>query len=79
MRPEDVLPWLKAIPSKPFRICLNSGPSYEIRYPKMLRVSRTTMYIFSFTGEPEDPFDKMELVGLVLVERIAPLEATAHA
>jgi len=50
MRPEDVLPWLKAIPSKPFRICLNSGPSYEIRCPKMLRVSRTTMYIFSFTA-----------------------------
>ena len=45
----------------------------------MLRVSRTTMHIFSFTGEPEDPFEKMEMVGLVLVERIEPIEAPAHA
>ena len=35
--------------------------------------------IFSFAGEPEDPFEKMEMVGLVLVERIEPLEAPAHA
>jgi len=79
MRPEDILFWLKAIPFKPFRICLNSGLSYEIRHPKMLRVSRTTMLIFSFAGEPEDPFEKAEMVGLVLVERIEPIEAPAHA
>jgi hypothetical protein len=79
MRPEDVLFWLKAVPFKPFRICLNSGRGYEIRHPKMLRVSRTTMLIFSFAGEPEDPFEKAEMVGLVLVEPIEPLEAPAHA
>jgi hypothetical protein len=79
MRPEDILFWLKAVPFKPYRLCLNGGRSYEIRHPKMLRVSRTTMYIFSFTGEPEDPFEKMEMVGLVLVERIEPIEAPAHA
>ncbi|MGA7497107.1 MAG: hypothetical protein WBX00_10300 [Isosphaeraceae bacterium] len=79
MRPEDILYWLKAVPFKPFRICLNSGRTYEIRHPEMLRVSRSTMHIFSFTGEPEDPFEKMEMVGLVLVERIEPIEAPAHA
>ena len=79
MRPEDILYWLKAVPFKPFRICLNSGRTYEIRHPEMLRVSRSTMHIFSFTDEPEDPFEKMEMVGLVLVERIEPIEAPAHA
>ena len=55
MRPEDILFWLKAVPFKPFRICLNSGRTYEIRHPEMLKVSRTTMLIFSFAGEPQDP------------------------
>ena len=79
MRPEDILFWSKAVPFKPFRICLNSGRTYEIRHPEMLRVSRTTMLVFSFAGEPQDPIEKMEMVGLVLVERIEPLEAPAHA
>jgi len=79
MRPEDILFWLKAMPFKPFRIYLNSGRTYEIRHPEMLRVSRTTMLIFSFAGEPQDPIEKMEMVGLVLVERIEPIEAPAHA
>ena len=79
MRPEDILFWLKAVPFKPFRICLNSGRTYEIRHPEMLRVSRTTMLVFSFAGEPQDPIGKMEMVGLVLVERIEPIEAPTHA
>jgi hypothetical protein len=79
MRPEDILFWLKAVPFKPFRICLNSGRAYEIRHPEMLKVSRTTMLVFSFAGEPQDLIEKMEMVGLVLVERIEPLEAPAHA
>jgi hypothetical protein len=79
MRPEDILYWLKAIPFRPFRICLNSGRTYEIRHPEMVRVSRTTMLVFSFDGEPPDVFEKMEMVGLVLVEQIEPLETPAHA
>ena len=34
MRPEDILFWLKAVPFKPFRTCLNSGRTYEIRHPE---------------------------------------------
>jgi len=79
MRPEDILFWLKAVPFKPFRICLNSGRTYEIRHPEMLKLSRTTMLVFSFAGEPQDLIEKMEMVGLVLVERIEPIEAPAHA
>jgi hypothetical protein len=79
MCPEDILFWLKAVPFKPFRICLNSGRTYEIRHPEMLKVSRTTMLVFSSAGEPQDLIDKMKMVGLALVERIEPIEAPAHA
>ena len=79
MRPDDVLTWVRASPFRPFRITLNSGRSYDIRHPEMLRVGRSYINIFSFAGEPADPHEKMEMVSLLLVERIEPLEAPAPA
>ncbi len=79
MRPEDILFWLRAVPFRPFRICLNSGRTYEIRHPEMLRVGRTSMNIYSFVGEPTDPYERVEMVSLVLVERIEPADAQAVA
>jgi hypothetical protein len=76
MRPDDVLAWIRAAPFQPFRICLNSGHTYEIRHPEMLRVGRSSMHVYSFTGEPSDPYERVEMVSLLLVERIEPL-ATA--
>ncbi|MFI5459312.1 MAG: hypothetical protein ACHRXM_28135 [Isosphaerales bacterium] len=79
MRPDDVLEWNRAVPFKPFRICLNSGRTYDIRHPEMLRVGRTTMHIYSFRGEPKDPYEHLEMVGLLLIERIEPIEAPVQA
>jgi hypothetical protein len=79
MRPDDVLTWVRAAPFRSFRITLNSGRSYDIRHPEMVRVGRSYINIFTFTGEPADPFEKMEMVSLLLVERIEPLEAPASA
>jgi hypothetical protein len=80
MRPDDVLEWVRAVPFRPFRICLNSGRAYDIRHPEMLRVGRTTMYIFSFRGEPpKEPHEHTEMVGLLLIERIEPIEAPVQA
>jgi len=79
MRPEDLQFWLRAKPFKPFRMCLNSGRTCEIRHPEMLRVGRSTVIVFSFVGDPEEPFERMEMVGLVLVERIEPIETPTHA
>jgi hypothetical protein len=78
MRPEDLLTWVRAAPFQPFRIHLNSGHTYEIRHPEMLRVGRTTMHVYSFQGEPSDPYERVEMVSLLLVERIEPLLATAR-
>ncbi len=79
MRPDDVLTWTRATPFVPFRIHLNSGPTFEIRHPEMLRVSRTTVNIFTFAGEPADPYERMEMVSLVLVESMEPLEVPRSA
>ena len=79
MRAEDVLSWVRAVPFNPFRICLNSGRSYEIRHPEMIKVGRSSMQIFSYTGEPEDPYEKVEMVGLILIERIEPIDAPVRA
>jgi len=84
MRPDDVLEWSKAVPFRPFRICLNSGRTYDIRHPEMLRVGRSYMNIFSFrafqgNGEPIEPHEHTEMVGLLLIERIEPIEAPVQA
>jgi len=79
MRPDDLLIWLRATPFRPFRLCLNSGRTYDIRHPEMLRVGRTTVNVYSYVGEPEDPYEHMEMISLVLIERIEPIEVPARA
>jgi hypothetical protein len=74
-----VLTWVRAAPFQPFRITLNSGRRYDIRHPEMVRVGRSYINIFSFAGEPADPHEKMEMVSLLLVERIEPLGAPSPA
>ena len=79
MRPEDLLTWLRAAPFQPFRFWLNSGRSYEIRHPEMLRIGRSSVNVYSFVGEPSDPYERMEMVSLQLIERIEPVETPAPA
>jgi hypothetical protein len=79
MRPDDLLEWRRAVPFRPFRICLNSGRTYDIRHPEMLRVGRSYVNIYSFSGEPVEPHEHMEMVSLLLIERIEPIEAPIPA
>jgi hypothetical protein len=75
MRAEDLLTWVRAAPFVPFRLRLNSGRTFDIRHPEMLRVGRTTANVYSFAGEPADPYEKTEMTSLVLIESIEPIEA----
>jgi hypothetical protein len=79
MRPEDLILWLRATPFQPFRIVLNSGRKYTIRHPETVRVSRTTVHIYEFPGNPYGPYDYMEMVSLLLIERIEPVDVGAPA
>ena len=79
MRAEDLLYWVRTVPFVPFRIRLNSGRTFDIRHPEMVKVGRSIVNIFSYSGEPSDPFERMEMVGLLLIESIQPLETPSAA
>jgi hypothetical protein len=79
MSADDVLTWLRAAPFRPFRMHLNSGRNYEIRHPEMLRVGRSSVNVYSFSAEPSDPYERMEMVSLFLIERIEPIETPVRA
>lgn len=74
MRPDDVLAWVRAAPFQPFRIHLNSGQTYDIRHPEMLRVGRSSVNVYSFSDGSADPYERMEMVSVLLMERIEPLD-----
>jgi hypothetical protein len=74
MRPDDLLTWTRATPFVPFRLRLNSGRTYDIRHPEMLRVGKSAVNVYTFSGEPSDPYERMEMVSLVLIEAVEPLE-----
>jgi hypothetical protein len=74
MRPDDVLLWVRATPFVPFVLRLNSGRRFEIRHPEMLKVGRSTMHVYSYTDAPMDPYERVEMVSLVLIESIEPLD-----
>ena len=77
MRAEDLDYWLKAASFRPFLIRLNSGRTFEIRHPEMLRVGRTNATVFSFAGDPPDFYERAQMISLVLIESVEPIEA-AH-
>ena len=78
MRAEDMLFWLRAQPFVPFRIVMNSGRTYEVRHPELLRVMRTSLVIFTPADQPE-VFDRAEMIGLVLIDHIEPIDAQTPA
>lgn len=77
MRPDDLFTWLKAAPFQPFRIHLNGGRICEIRHPEMMKVGRTTAHVFHYAGAPHDPYERVEMVSLLLMERIEAMEGAA--
>ena len=79
MRPEDLIHWVRATPFAPFRIRLNSGRTFDIRHPEMLRVGRSSINVYSFAGEPIDPYERLEMVSLVLIESVEAIEAARSA
>ncbi len=72
MRPEDIHFWLKAEPFRPFRIIMNGGRAYEVRHPELVRVMRTSLIFFTPT-EQEDVYDRAQMIGLVLIDKIEPI------
>jgi hypothetical protein len=74
MTPEVILNWVKANPFRPFRIRMNSGRTYDIRHPEMVRVGKRDLLIFTFVSDSSDVYDRWENIGLLLIESVAHLE-----
>ncbi len=75
MTSQEVLNYVQATPFRPFRIRMNSGRTFEIRHPEMVRVGRRDVLIFTFLSDSPGIYDRWENVSLVLIESLSPLEA----
>ena len=76
MTSQEVLNYLQVQPFRPFRIRTNSGRTFDIPHPEMVRVGRRDVLIFTFVSDSPDVYDRWENVSLVLIESLAPLEAS---
>ena len=76
MTPQEVLNYLQVQPFRPFRIRMNSGRTFDIPHPEMVRVGRRDVLIFTFVIDSPDVYDRWENVSLILIESLAPLEVS---
>jgi hypothetical protein len=76
MTSQEVLNYVQATPFRPFQIRMNSGRTFEIRHPEMVRVGRRDVLIFTFLSDSPGVYDRWENVSLVLIESLSPLEAS---
>jgi hypothetical protein len=76
MTPQEILNYLKAQPFRPFRITMNSGRTFDIPHPEMVRLGKRDLLIFTFVSDSPDVYDRWENVSLLLVESLAPLETS---
>lgn len=76
MRPDSILPYVRAQPFRPFRLVLNSGKLYDVRHPEMLAVGRDVC-IYYYREQPGTPFERWESVSLLLIQNVEHLEPAA--
>ena len=75
MDPQEILSYVHAQPFRPFRILMNSGRTYDIRHPEMIRVARDCVILFTFVSDNPEVVDRWETVSLLLMESISHLDA----
>jgi hypothetical protein len=75
MTSQEVLNYMQAQPFRPFRVRMNSGRTFDIRHPEMVRVGKRDLLIFTFVSDSPGVYDRWENVSLLLVESLAPLDA----
>jgi hypothetical protein len=75
MTPQDVLNYVRTQAFRPFRIRMNSGRTFDIRHPEMIRVGRRDLLIFTFVSDSPEVHDRWDNVSLSLIESIVPLDA----
>jgi hypothetical protein len=78
MLPDDIINFLHRRPFEPFRIHLTDGTTYEVRHPEFVLVGRATTHVyFPVPDMPPPRFEKYEVVSLLHITRLEPMEASA--
>lgn len=75
MLPTAIYEWSRATPFVPFRIRMNSGRTFDVRHPEMIKVGMTHTTLYTFAGDFDGPYDRGEMIGNMLIESIAPIAA----
>ena len=76
MHPADIFAYTRAVPFRPFRMVLNSGKTYEVRHPEMVRIT-TSAVVYFYGSDPEAPAERWETVSLDLLQNVEHLDAPA--
>ncbi|MBY0521769.1 MAG: hypothetical protein K2R98_00130 [Gemmataceae bacterium] len=76
MTSQEVLNYVQAAPFRPFRIRMNSGRTFDIHHPEMVRVGRRDLLVFTFVGDSPEVYDRWENLSLILIESLSPLEVS---
>ncbi len=71
MTPRELLNYVQANPFRPFRIRMNSGRTFDIRHPEMVRVGRRELLLFTLASDSPDVYDRWESQSLRLIDSIA--------
>jgi hypothetical protein len=78
MSRDDLLQFLRQKPFVPFRIQVSDGTEFDVRHPELVLVDRTkAMIFFPAPDQPPPAFERFEVVALLHITRLVPLESAA--
>lgn len=78
MTSQEMLNVVTAEPFQPFRIHTASGREFSIRHPEFLKVGRSSVTVYSQSGESSPGPPGWEEISLVLIESVAPLDQSSR-
>jgi hypothetical protein len=75
MGPNELNTWVRAVPFVPFRVRMNSGRTFDVRHPEVLRVGLRSLHLFTYSGDATDIYEKVEMLSPLLVESVEPIDS----
>ena len=79
MTSKEVLNHVTGEPFRPFRIHIASGRSFEVKYPEVVMVGKTTLTLsVPLSDDIPDAQGMWYKLSLMLIESIEPLDAAVH-
>lgn len=74
MRPDDIRPFLRQRPFRPFRLYILEATVYEIRHPEMALLARTTLNIyFPASTSPFPLAESFVTIALLHITKVEPM------